>query len=417
MTLAIFDLDNWREIGATLSRNKTRTFLTAFGIFWGTAMLAMLHGGAIGLAGTMSRNFEGFATNMAGIIPGETSISYKGFNKGMRWSLTTDDVERARRMSQGIDLTTMIIGRYASMGYGSKSTSGQLTGATPDFWHVQEVRLIAGRLLNEADERTKAKSVIIGKNVSDEIFGPNPQVAIGKYVNINGMYYKCVGVAAQKSEASINGRVDDSAYIPLSTMQLNYNTGNKIDFMLFTAKPGYLPKDVVPDIRRAICAGHPIHPDDEKAFWVIDISEMFEMVGNIFTGIDLLALFVGAGTLMAGIIGVGNIMWIIVRERTREIGIRRAIGAKPRDIIVQILSESMVLTAVAGTAGISFACLVLYVADRMTAAPGMAEAGFQLGFGAAVSILVIFLLLGTVAGLIPAVKAMRIKPVEAMKDK
>ena len=149
----------------------------------------------------------------------------------------------------------------------------------------------------------------------------------------------------------------------------------------------------------------------------MDVSEMFEMVGNMFTGIDLLALFVGAGTLMAGIIGVGNIMWIIVRERTREIGIRRAIGAKPRDVIVQILSESSVLTVVAGTAGITFAAVVLYVADMITSEPGLSAAGFQLSFTAAVVILVLFLVLGTAAGLIPSLKAMRIKPVEAMREK
>ena len=417
MKLAIFDIDNWREIGATLSRNKTRTFLTAFGIFWGTAMLSMLHGGATGLAGYMNRNFEGFATNMGAIIPGETSIPYKGFNKGMYWSLTVDDIDRARTLTDRIDLVSPIISRYGSVGYGTKSTNGNVNGVEPDFWRIQEVTVHAGRTLNEGDERQSAKVAVIGRNISDELFGPDPQQAIGRYININGLYYKCVGVASQKGEASIQGRVDDGMYVPLRPMRLAYNMGRRVDFFVFTVKPGSTPKDVLPVVRRAVCAAHTIHPDDEKAFWMIDVSEMFEMVGNLFTGIDLLALFVGAGTLMAGIIGVGNIMWIIVRERTREIGIRRAIGAKPRDIIVQVLSESMVLTVVAGTAGICFAALVLHFADSMTAAPGLSAAGFQLSFAGATAILAIFLVLGTAAGLIPSVKAMRIKPVEAMKDK
>ncbi len=182
MKLAIFDLDNWREIGATLSRNKTRTFLTAFGIFWGTAMLAMLHGGAVGLAGTMTRNFEGFATNMAAVIPDQTSISYKGFNKGMYWSMTTDDVERTCRMSRAIDLKSPIIGRYGNIAYGSKYTSGNVNGVTSDYWRIQEVKLYAGRVLNENDDRRKAKNVMIGKNVSDELFGSDPSAAIGKFV-------------------------------------------------------------------------------------------------------------------------------------------------------------------------------------------------------------------------------------------
>ncbi len=417
MTLAIFDLDNWREIGATLARNKTRTFLTAFGIFWGTAMLAMLHGGATGLAGTMSRNFEGFATNLAAIVPGETSMAYKGFNKGMSWSLTVDDIDRVCRLTDKIDLASPLISRYGNMAFGTKTTTGRIGGVAPDFWRIQEVTLHAGRTLNDGDERHNSKVTLLGKNLSDELFGPDPQQAIGKYVSINGLYYKCVGVASQKGEGSIMGRVDDSAYLPLNPMRVAYNMGNKVDIFVFTARDGCTPKEILPVIKRVVSAAHPIHPDDEKALWMVDISEMFEMVGNIFTGIDLLALFVGAGTLMAGVIGVGNIMWIIVRERTREIGIRRAIGAKPRDIIVQILSESSALTVVAGTAGISFACMVLYLAEAMTAVPGHAPAGFQLTFSAALWILAVFLLLGTAAGLIPALKAMKIKPVEAMKDK
>ncbi|MDE6498502.1 MAG: ABC transporter permease [Muribaculaceae bacterium] len=417
MKATIFDLDNWHEIGATLSRNKTRTFLTAFGIFWGTAMLAMLHGGAVGLAGTITRSFEGFATNLAGMIPEETSMSYKGFNKGMYWSPTTDDTDLLMRINDDIELLSPIISRYTTIGYGTKSTSGTTNGVSADFWKMQDVNVHAGRVLNTADVRNTEKVVVLGLNKASELFGPDPEEAIGRYVSIYGIFFKCVGVASQKSEATIQGRVEDSAYVPESVMRLAYNMGNRMDFFLFTARPGVKPKEIFPDVRRAVCANHPINPDDEKAFYFLDVSEMFEMASNIFTGIDLLALFVGAGTLIAGIIGVGNIMWIIVRERTREIGIRRAVGAKPRDIIVQVLSESMVLTAVAGTAGICFACLVLFVADKITAAPGLSAAGFQLSFGAAATILVIFLALGTLAGLIPSIKAMHIKPVEAMKDK
>lgn len=415
--MRLFDFDNWREIGATLARNKTRTFLTAFGIFWGTAMLAMLHGGATGLGGVLAREFEGFATNLGAIIPGETSIAYKGFNKGMYWSLTTDDIERTQRMTDKIDLLSPIISRGGNIVYGTKSKSATVSGVAPDYWRIQEVNLAAGRTLNAGDERQNSRVILIGRNVSNELFGSDPQQAIGKYVEVNGLFYKCVGVASQRGEASINGRVDDCVYIPLRPMRLAYNMGNKVDFFVFTAKPGHAPKEVLEVVRKAVCAAHPIHPDDDKAFWMIDVSENFEMVSNVFTGIDLLALFVGAGTLLAGIIGVGNIMWIIVRERTREIGIRRAIGAKPRDIIVQILSESMVLTTIAGVAGICFAVGVLYVAESITAKPGFAAAGFQLSFFAAVAILVIFMTLGAVAGLIPAAKAMSIKPIEAMREK
>ena len=162
---------------------------------------------------------------------------------------------------------------------------------------------------------------------------------------------------------------------------------------------------------------HPISPDDDKAMWVMDISEEFEMIDNLFLGVSLLALFVGAGSLMAGIIGIGNIMWIIVKERTQEIGIRRAIGAKPRDIIVQILSDGVVLTSIAGLAGVCFATLVLALVDNLTADPVLGSAGFTLTFSQAIGIVLTFLVLGTAAGTLPAIKAMRIKPIEAMRDK
>ena len=210
--------------------------------------------------------------------------------------------------------------------------------------------------------------------------------------------------------------MDESIFIPSNSMRRSYNLGNKIDIFMMTFRQGTRPGNYEKRLRRIIASNHPIAPDDEGAFNYFNISEMFEMVDNVFAGITLLALVVGTGTLMSGIIGVGNIMWIIVRERTHEIGIRRAIGAKPRDIIVQILSESMVLTTVAGIAGIVFAVLLLGAAEMLTAGP-QGTINFQLEFSQAAGILATFLILGTAAGVIPAVKAMKIKPIEALNEK
>lgn len=417
MKLSIFDSDNWREIGATLARNKTRTFLTAFGIFWGTAMLAMLHGGAGGLEGMLTRNFRGFATNTGIFSSGETSMAYRGYNKGMRWQITTDDINLAKRLTDKIDMSTSMVMRYGTFASGTKSRTGQVTGVEPEYFDMMIPGLLAGRLLNASDQRSQSKNVVIGRTVAADLFGVDPSAAIGRYISVNSLYYKVVGVAAEKGEARINGSLDDMVVMPLSTMQTAYHTGKKVDIFMFSAKQGYKPSQLFPVLRRAARANHPIHPDDEKAFFEMDISEMFEMVSNVFAGVNILALFVGLGSLVAGIIGVGNIMWIIVRERTKEIGIRRAIGAKPRDIIMQILSESMVLTTIAGIAGICFAVLVLYFANELTFDPILGDAGFQLSFTAAVVILILFLTLGTAAGLIPALKAMRIKPIEAMRDR
>ncbi len=185
---------------------------------------------------------------------------------------------------------------------------------------------------------------------------------------------------------------------------------------MMTLKRGYSPADFENLIRRIISSNHPISPDDRGAIFYFNVSEKFDMVDNMFLGISLLALFVGVGTLLSGVIGVGNIMWIIVRERTHEIGIRRAIGAKPRDIITQILSESMVLTTVVGIAGIFLAAIILGLAELATTGP-KGPIKFQLTFTQATGILITFLVLGTAAGLIPALKAMKIKPIEALNDK
>ena len=412
----IFDIDNWREIGATLSRNKTRTFLTAFGIFWGTAMLAMLWGGAAGLKGMLMRNFDGFATNMAVIQPGRTSISYKGFNKGMKIKITQADLDAIRNRVPNIEASSGIIMEMANLAYNTKSKASVFCeGVEPDFFKIQYPVIYKGRLFNEADIKERKKVAEIGKNLANELFGNDDPV--GKFISINGVYFQIIGVIGQSGEFSIGDKIDDSIILPENVMRSAFALGNNVDFMMFTADPGYDPDDIKPTLMRVLRSNHPIHPQDETAIRMMNVAEQFRMVDNVFLGVSLLALFVGAGTLIAGIIGVGNIMWIIVKERTQEIGIRRAIGAKPRDIIVQVLSEGIVLTAVAGTAGIVFATLVLFVVEHATYDPLAGSANFMLRFNHAVGIMFIFLVLGTIAGLIPSIKAMKIKPIEAMREK
>lgn len=415
MKLQIADIENWREIGATLSRNKTRTLLTAFGIFWGTAMLALLLGGSSGLKGMMMRNFNGIATNMGIIFAQPTSVSYRGFNKGWQWKLSANDIEAVRRSSDAIEYSSALNYSGASIKYGTKSTVAQMQGVEPDINKIQVPNIIAGRLINDSDQSSSRKVAVIGKEVAAELFGAVDP--IGKFVSINNIYFMVIGVVSQTQEANIGGRLDNAVILPSTTMRRALNIGEDIDGFIFTAKRGHSPKEILPVLRRAVVRNHPVSPDDEGAIGFMDISEHFAMADNLFLGINILALFVGVGSLLAGIIGVGNIMWIIVKERTQEIGIRRAIGAKPRDIIIQILSESMVLTAIAGIAGICFATIILAFADNMLMDPVRGPANFELSFSSAVGIMVVFLLLGTAAGLIPAIKAMNIKPIEAINDK
>ena len=412
----LFDIDNWKEIGATLSRNKTRTFLTAFGIFWGTAMLAMLWGGAAGLKGMLMRNFDGFATNMAIIEGQRTTISYKGFNKGMQIKLNQTDLYNIKNKVPHIDASSGIKMLGANVAYNTTGKTGVFCrGVEPDFFDIQLPVIYSGRLFNDADIRERRKVAEIGKNIAGELFGNEDP--IGKFISINGVFFQIVGVIGQTGEITIGEKIDDSVTIPENVMRDAFALGNDIDFVMFSVEPGHTPEEIKPSLMRMIRSNHPIHPEDDNAVWMMNASEQFRMVDNVFIGVSLLALFVGAGTLIAGIIGVGNIMWIIVKERTQEIGIRRAIGAKPHDIIIEVLLEGVALTAIAGIAGISFATLVLYIAEKITYDPLVGSAHFMLRFNDAIIIMFVFLILGTAAGLIPSIKAMKIKPIEAMRDK
>lgn len=414
MKLAIFDIENWKEIGSTLAKNKTRTFLTAFGIFWGTAMLAMLWGGAHGLEDIISRNFDGFATNTAIFQASRRTMSYKGFNKGSSWNLTQTDVDNMRRGIPEIETIVAMISRgNIPIVYGKKSTTVNVIGEETDYEKIFLPIIYEGRFINENDDHNERKVCVIGKRVAGDLFGQ--ESPIGKYISVNGIYYVVVGVAGQTAEIQIGGRIDESVIIPSSTMRRAFNLGDNIEAAMLLAKDNVSPSSLTPQIERIIRRNHPIHPDDHNSYWFMDISEQFAMVDNLFIGISILALFVGAGSLLAGIIGVGNIMWVIVKERTQEIGIRRAIGARPVDIIVQILSEGMVLTVIAGVAGICFATFVLYIAQMVTTNE-ISTPGFQLTFSQAIKIMATFVILGTAAGLIPSIKAMKIIPVEAMRD-
>lgn len=412
----LFDTDNWSEIGATLGRNKTRTLLTAFGIFWGTAMLALLLGGAGGLRGLLMRNFAGFSTNMAAIFPETTTISYRGFNKGSEWTLYERDLDLLRNQApEAIEYLTGLVITNGPIVYRDKSHTANCIGSRADYFRIQKPVVKSGRLFNDTDYARGEKVAVIGEKLATQLFGNEDPV--GRYVNAAGMYVKVIGVAGQRTEVNIGGRVDESVLMPATTLRRGWGLGDKVWFALFTLHSGKHLDDIKPLIRRIICANHPISPDDMHAIGFMDMASEFEKVEGVFLAVSLLAFFVGAGTLIAGVIGVGNIMWIIVKERTREIGIRRALGARPADIIVQILSEGMVLTLVAGLAGVTFATLTLAAIDHLTYDPMLGNAGFQMTFGRGVAIMMTFTVLGTLAGLIPAIKAMRIKPIEAINDK
>lgn len=419
MNIPIFDIENWKEIGATLARNKTRTFLTGFGIFWGVAMLAILMGGARGGEDMLRRNFAGFATNSGGIVANRTTMPYEGNAKGRRWYLDLTDVERLRQAVPELEAVIPIFQSWgdASCRNGKYSYSGSAQGVGPEYIKMSTPKMYAGRFINEADVAQARKVVVLGKKIVNEIFPDEPE-PIGKTVVINNVTYAIIGVAGSLSEASIGGSLDEAAIMPQTTFRKAFARADKVDFITFVARDKVKLSDIIPRIRATVYRRHMINPADESAMWVMDISEMFERVDGLFSGISLLALFIGVSTLLAGVIGIGNIMWVIVKERTQEIGIRRAIGAKPRDIVVQVLCEGVALTVVAGIAGICFASIILGVVNHITNLDNPSIiAHFQMSFSSAIGIVGVFIVLGTLAGLIPSIKAMKIKPIEALNDK
>ncbi len=414
--IPFFDIENWQEIGATLARNKTRTFLTAFGIFWGVFMLACLMGGARGAEDLLNRNFEGFATNSAILFPGRTTIPYKGHAKGRRWEADQTDIQRLRELLPQLEtVTSQSSESNVSFRNGRYSFSGQVWGVEKEFTDVMLPHIESGRFINDADVAQQRKVAIVGKKVCNELF-PDDPAPIGKSIQVNGISYTIIGIAYQTSEVQMGDRIDNVVIIPRTTFQNGFNRGDKVDIIMMVGERGVDFSDLESRIRQIVYSRHMVDPTDNSAMWYMNISAEFSKVDMLFKGVSFLALFIGLSTLIAGIIGIGNIMWVIVKERTQEFGIRRAIGAKPLDVTIQILSEGVTLTAIAGMAGISLACLVLGITAELTTNETSVPR-FQMTLGHALVIITVFVTLGTLAGLIPALKAMRIKPIEALNDK
>ncbi len=409
------DIDRWEEILITITRNKARSILTAFGIFWGIFMLVALMGGSQGIQGIMSANFKGFATNAGITGSNQTSKAYKGFRKGRYWNIELKDVELIRQSVPDIELVLPINSQWGiKASHDEKEiTSCSLKGVYSDHAKIEVPDLKFGRFINQIDIQEQRKVCIIGEQIYETLF-PDGRNPCGTSINVNGIYYQIIGVNTS-SGMSVNGWPPTTITIPFTTMQRCYNTGDDIELLCYTGKPGHSIKEIQTQISAVLKQRHLIHPDDKQAVMHIDTEALFSMVDNLFKGIKILSWMVGLGTLLAGAIGVSNIMMVTVKERTTEIGIRRAIGAKPKDILSQILSESMVLTTLAGMAGITFAVFILQVLEMGTAnsdTPGQ----FQISFGMAMGACLILLTLGLIAGLAPAYRAMAIKPIEAIRD-
>lgn len=411
-----FDIDRLREILDVLSRNKSRTFLTGFGVFWGVFMLVGLVGGGDGLKGLLSNNLAGFATNSAIVWAQPTTKPYHGFRKGRQWNLTYKDVKRLRAQVPELDVITPTITRWGSNAtHDDRSSSGIVKGVLPDMQRVSEPKMLYGRYINQMDIVQGRKVCVIGKQVYKNLF-PKGGDPCGDVIRIDSVYFSVVGVNYADGNMNVNGNDQQAIYMPLSLVQQIYNRGESVDMICVTGRPGVTMSDITDRIRTVIALDHHVDPKDEKGVMVFNTEMMFSIVDNMFTGINLLIWLVGIGTLLAGAIGVSNIMMVTVRERTVEIGIRRAIGATPRMILSQIIQESILLTSVAGMSGILFVVLILQELEMANTTDGVVSAHFQISFWTAIGAVVLLSVLGVLAGLAPAIRAMKVKPVDAMRD-
>lgn len=406
------NIDTYNEIVETLSHNKSRSLLTGFGVFWGLFMLLFLVGGGRGFKEMIMENFAGFANNAGIIISQNTSLPYAGFQEGRYWSLTTRDLDRIKTLVPECDAVVPMLsvwGDNARSEYQDRTYNSAIKSVTADYSKIEPTKLKYGRYLTENDVKQERKVCVLGKRVYEALFpeGGNP---CGEFIRVGGIYYEVVGVDFATGNISINGSTSESVIIPFTIAQKIFNRGNSVDIICITAKGGIKISSIEPKIRQALAREHLFDWKDEQALMILKVEEMFSMVDNLFRGLNFLIWLIGLGTLLAGIIGVSNIMMVTVKGRTTEIGLRRAIGATKNDVLSQIILESITLTLIAGMGGIMFSVLVLKVFEKA------AGGAFMISFGTAVLAALLLSVLGVVAGLAPAFRAVSIKPVDAMRD-
>lgn len=417
----IFDIDLWYEIWVTITRNKMRSLLTGFGVFWGILMLVIMLGSGTALETGVLRNVQGFATNTAFFFPERTGKPYKGFRKGRYWNMHNSDIEVIRRtVPNARYISPMLFGGSAegNVVYGDRAGAYNVRGVYPDYAKVEQQRYLFGRFVNDVDILHKRKVCVIGTRVYEEFFkkGENP---VGQQIRVKGIYAQIIGVTDGVSGVQIGGRSAETVSIPFTTFQQAYNQGDIVHFLGVTAKDGATIEQLEQDVKAVLRAQNKIAPDDEQATGSFNVARTFKMFDSLFTGVRLLVWFVGMGTLLAGIVGVSNIMVVTVRERTREIGVRRALGAKPSKIVMQIMAESLLLTSLAGLLGLSVGVGLLEAVNTGLTAnpnPNMFFVNPHIDFGAALKAAAVLLLSGMMAGILPTWRALKVKAIDAIRE-
>lgn len=426
MYISLLDPDFWQEIWSSLKKNKLRTFLTSFGIFWGIFMLVVMAGAGQGLTNGITEGFGNFATNSAFVWTQPTSEPYKGYKRGRIWNLTNEDMTYIKQNINEVQyIAPRLQGWRQSNGdnthYNNKSGSFYIKGDYPSYRKIDPFTVLKGRFINDIDIMNKRKVCIIGERVEEVLFEKDED-PVGKYIKVNGVWFQVVGVFTPDTQMNFGGDKKESIFMPFTTLQTTYNYGNQVHFFSITAKPG-VPVSVVENkVVKALKDRHDIAPEDRDGVGHVNVELQFKQMNALFIGIKILTWIVGLGTLIAGVIGVSNIMLVIVRERTHEIGIQRALGATPRKVITQILSESIVLTTLAGYVGLFLAMMLLegvgVALERAAENPDntVVLQNPQITFGVGVASLIVLIIGGAFAGWLPARRAVKMKAIDALRD-
>jgi putative ABC transport system permease protein len=419
----IFKKDTWQEIYFSLKNNKLRTFLTMIGVGWGMFLFVSLLGAAKGLENGFNRLFSGFATNSIFMWAQTTSIPYDGFPKGREVDLRLPDMQLLEKRIPQIDYISPQNSRGSfgsageQMSRNGKSAVYTLTGDYPVGNKIAEKKLIFGRYLNDADVSGNKNVAVIGEAIYKNFFDAKKnEDPIGKSITVKGLFFNVIGVYKVPKAGGPNSN-DTTVFIPLSTFTKIFNDGDKVDFFAIVSKPEANLSVVEDQAKDELKKKNNVSPEDTNAFGSFNLGKIFGKVTGFLTGMQLLTIIVGTLTIIAGVIAISNILLITVTERTKEIGIRRALGAKPSEVRNQILLESVVITLSSGLLGFIFGILLLIVADIST----QNQDSFPfynptVNYGEVFGAMGIMILLGLLIGLIPAQRAVKIRPIEALRS-
>ena len=411
----MFDLDRWEEIWQTISRNRKRSIMTAFGVFWGIFMLTIMLGAGLGLKNALFSQLGDMSVNSCFFWGGRTSIPYKGLPSGRYWQFENEDLAAIKKQVPNVrSVGSVIWGSEYKFSRNDKKGDYSLVGYNPDFQQISPQPIRFGRFFNEIDMEQQRKVCILTEQVWLDLF-PGGEDPVGSTIRMNNMYLTVIGMI-KVPDRGFRFHGDKSVLMPVSTMQQMYNMGHKLHSVAVAANDDADIKEVETNIKQLVFARHTISPDDTKAVYSQNLGEQVNKFNSLFGGIGTLTWIVGIGTLLAGLVGVSNIMLVIVRERTQEIGVRRALGARPRIIISQIMSESFVLTFVAGIFGLALAVALLSGAESVLTASAGRPIRPQISFGTGMLSMTVLILGSLLAGILPASRALRIKPVDAIRE-